>query len=98
MAESSDGVHRYHHDWSESTSISTTVITGLSEVLDTSVDDLSSLSEVAPLDSFDDVLRPAAPDGSPRRSDLRLMFEYESYRVTVYRNGEVRIQSSEDVD
>lgn len=96
MPDCTNEEYHYHHDWTHSEAISVTVIQALNDVLDTPTEELPALRDIVPPDAVDTVLSPTAPDGTARRGDCRLTFEYDAYLVTIHRDGEIIIHQSED--
>lgn len=86
---------RFHHDWTEDDSISTTIVLAVSDLTETSLDELEPLSDIVRPDALDTLLRPGeTPAGGD--APVAVSFEYEGYAVTVRRSGAVELRSVND--
>lgn len=86
----SESVQITEHEWDAADHLIVTIVEAVADSRNTSTEKLPRLGTVVDVDAVISLLKPFDTDDSPK---LSLCFEYADCRVTVRRNGAVRIES-----
>lgn len=86
----SESVQIIEHEWDAADHLIVTIVEAVADSRNTSTENLPQLGTVVDVDALVSLLKPSDTNDS---SKLSLSFEYADCRVTVRRNGAVRIES-----